>query len=70
MTATLIRPHETKLGSEARRLRLCLHLTRQEVADMADVSPEVVNCFEHNWPVSLDYKRRILKELWAEKIKK
>jgi hypothetical protein len=70
MTTTLIRPQETKWGSEARRLRISLHLTRPEVAVMAGVSEGVVNLFEHNMPVPLDARRRILKELWAVKTKK
>ncbi len=70
MTTLLTRPQETKIGSEARRLRLSLHIKRQELADMAGVSEETVNLFEHNLPVALDYRRRILKELWAQKIRK
>jgi len=70
MTTVLTSPHETKLGSEARRLRISLHITRPELAGMAGVSEEAVNLFEHNFPLPLDYKRRILKELWAEKVKK
>ena len=70
MTTLLTRPHETKWGSEARRLRISLHITRPELAAMAGVSEEIVNLFEHNQPVMLDSRRRILKELWAEKTKK
>jgi hypothetical protein len=70
MTTLLTRPHETKWGSEARRLRISLHIARPELAAMADVSLETLNLFEHNQPVPLDSRRRILKELWAEKSKK
>ena len=70
MTIILTRPRETKPGSEAHRLRLSLHIRRQDLADMAGVSEETVNLFEHNLPVALDCRRRILKELWAEKTKK
>jgi transcriptional regulator with XRE-family HTH domain len=70
MTTVLTHPKETKPGTEARRLRISLHITRQGLADMAGVSLEAVNNFEHNFPLPLDYKRRILKELWAEKTKK
>ncbi len=70
MTAVLTRPRETKLGSEARRLRISLHISRQELADMAGVSVAAVSLFEHNFPLPLDYKRRMLKELWAAKTKK
>lgn len=70
MTALLTRPHENKPGLEARRLRLSLHLTRPELAIMAGVSEKIVNLYEQNLPVSLDARRRILKELWATKSKK
>lgn len=70
MTTVLTRTRETKWGSEARRLRISLHMTRPELAVMAGVPEESVNLFEHNLPVSLDHRRRILKELWDEKSKK
>jgi len=70
MMAVLTRTRETKLGTEARKLRISLHLTRQELANMAGVTVEAVDTFEHNYPLPLDYKRRILRELWAEKTKK
>jgi hypothetical protein len=70
MTTLLTRPHETKIGSEARRLRLSLHLNRAQVAVLAGVFEQTVNLFEHDLPVALDYRRRILKALWAQKNKK
>jgi transcriptional regulator with XRE-family HTH domain len=72
MTITLTRPktRETKIGSDARKLRISLHISRREVADAAGVSEQAISLFEHNLPVALDYKRRILKELWAIKNKK
>ncbi len=70
MTAVLTRNRETRIGAEARRLRISLHIARPELAVMAGVSEEIVNLFEHNQPVALDCRRRILKELWAEKSKK
>ena len=70
MTPVLTYKHEPKLGTQAHKLRMMLHLTQQELADMADVSAEAVGLFEHNLPLPLDYKRRILRELWAEKTKK
>ena len=70
MTTVLTHPIETKMGSEARRLRLNLHITRRDLAEMAGVTEETVNLFEHNLPVALDSRRRIFKELWAEKTKK
>jgi transcriptional regulator with XRE-family HTH domain len=72
MTTTSIEPkiQETQIGSDARKLRISLHITRREVAEAAGVSEHAVNLFEHNLPVALDYKRRILKELWSIKNKK
>ena len=70
MTAVLTFTRESMLGFKARKLRIAQHLTRQELADMAGVSLEAVDLFEHNLPLPLDNKRRILKELWAEKTKK
>jgi len=72
MTITLTRPRtrETKIGTDARKLRVSLRISRQELAVMAGVSLQAVNLFERNSPVALDFKRRILKELWAQKIRK
>ena len=55
------------LGSKVRKLRVSQMLTQEELADTAGVSPQDVRLFEHNLPVQLDAKRRILKELWAIK---
>jgi transcriptional regulator with XRE-family HTH domain len=70
MTTLLTRPLETKPGMEARRLRLSLHIARAQLAVMAGVSVETVDLYERNQPVALDARRRIHKELWAEKSKK
>jgi len=67
MVAVLTHARETKHGSEARKLRIALHLSQKGVADMAAVPVEAIDLFEHNLPLPLDYKRRILRELWAEK---
>ena len=61
---------ETKIGSDAWKLRASLHISRRELANAAGVSEQAVSLFEHNLPVKLDSKRRILKELWAKKIGK
>ncbi|MFC1981028.1 hypothetical protein ACFLVN_02140 [Chloroflexota bacterium] len=58
---------ESSLGFKVRKLRVSQMLTKQELADMVGVSPEDVSLFEHNLPLRLDAKRRILKELWAIK---
>jgi transcriptional regulator with XRE-family HTH domain len=70
MTTTLTRPPETKLGTEARRLRLSLHISRRALADLVGITPAVVGLFERNYPIPLDYRRRIHKALWSEKTKK
>jgi transcriptional regulator with XRE-family HTH domain len=44
---------------------MALHLTQQELANMAGVSLEEIDLFEHNLPVRLDARRKLLKELWA-----
>ena len=56
---------ESTIGSWARRMRLTLKLTEQELADTCGVSREEVDLFEQNLPVRLDAKRRLLKELWS-----
>jgi DNA-binding XRE family transcriptional regulator len=67
MTAVLTFTRESLLGFKARRLRIAEGITQRELADMAGVSVEAVDLFEHNLPLPLDDKRRILKELWAKK---
>jgi transcriptional regulator with XRE-family HTH domain len=59
---------ETKtLGDSARKVRLALGLSQQELADRTGISRDSVYQFEHNLPVYLDARRKILKELWAIK---
>jgi len=70
MTAVVTSARESSIGFKARRLRITQRLTKRALADMAGVSPEEVDLFEHNLPVPLDARRRILKELWAGKAKK
>lgn len=67
MTGVLTFTRESLLGFKARKLRLAEHITQRELADMAGVSVEAVDLFEHNLPLPLDYKRRILRVLWARK---
>jgi DNA-binding transcriptional regulator YiaG len=70
MTPALTLTKKSTPGSIVHRLRVYLHLSEQELADIAGVPFEQVGLFEHNLPVPLDSKRRILKELWARKSKK
>ena len=67
MTAVLPVCQGASLGSKARRLCVFLRLSQRELANMASVSPEEVNSFEHSLPVRLDAKRKVLKELLARK---
>ena len=67
MTAVLTLSRKSLLGSQARKLRITQHLTQQKLAEMAGVTKEAVDLFEHNLPLPLDNKRRILRELWANK---
>ena len=67
MTAVVTFDREASLGFKARRLRVSLLVTQQELADIAGVSQEEVDLFEHNLPVQLDAKRKLLRELWARR---
>ena len=58
------------LGDSARKVRLALHLTQRQLADMSGISRDSVYQFEHHLPVCLDSRRKILKELWAYKTAK
>jgi DNA-binding XRE family transcriptional regulator len=54
---------ENLLGFKARKLRRSLKLTQQELANLAGVLTKEVILFEHNMPVQLDVKRKLLREL-------
>ena len=56
---------KSTIGSSARRVRREQHLSQQALADLAGVSREDVDLFEHDLPVQLNIKRRLLKELWS-----
>ena len=60
----------SSIGSQVRKLRISVHMTRQQLADAAGVSTEEVSLIEQNLPVPLDSKRKVFKELWARKVKK
>ncbi|MGD0794276.1 MAG: hypothetical protein ABR958_01605 [Dehalococcoidales bacterium] len=70
MKAMLSSSDKSTFGTEARRLRVACLLTQQNVADLAGIPCEQVNLLEHNFPVPLDSKRRVFRELWALKTKK
>lgn len=56
-----------KWGTLARKVRISLQLTQQQLANQSGISNNTVDLFEHNLPVFLDARRRIIKELWAIK---
>ena len=58
------------MGLKVKRLRISSLLTQRELADLAGVPQEQVDLLERNLPLPLDSKRRILRELWAIKVKK
>ncbi len=70
MNAIQVKTREPSIGTKVKRLRLSRLLTQQELADGAGVSKTEVNRFESGLPLPLNSKRKILKELWAEKEKK
>jgi transcriptional regulator with XRE-family HTH domain len=61
---------EPSVASQARKLRIFSLLTQQELAVGAGVARNEVNRLERGLPLPLDSKRRILKELWARKVRK
>jgi DNA-binding XRE family transcriptional regulator len=69
---TKSRPGDTSmpLGFLARNLRIYLDLSQNEVAKLAKVSPKSVDLLEHNQPIILDDKRKIMKELYLRKASK
>ena len=67
MTTILSSMREASIGLWARSLRISLQLTEQELADSVGVSNEEVYLFEHNLPIQLDIKQKLLKKLYAVK---
>ena len=70
MTTVTALARESSIGFKVRRLRISQLLTQQELANMAGVSLEEVDLFEHNLPLPLDAKRKILKKLLSIKARK
>ena len=58
------------VATQARKLRLSCLLTQKELAVAAGVTREEVNNLEEGFPLILESKRRILKELWSRKVEK
>ena len=67
MTTFLTSVGESSIGTKARSLRISLQCTRQQLADSVGVSEYDVYLFEHDLPVPLDIKRRLLQKLDAAK---
>ena len=67
MTAVLSADQTLSFGFKARRLRVSQLLTQRELANIAGTSQEDVSLLEHDLPVRLDAKRKLLRELWARK---
>ena len=59
-----------QFGQWVKHLRVSQGLTQLELAGSAKVSPRAVDLLEHNQPLPLDDKRKILAELYARKISK
>ena len=67
MTIVFAPTRESPIVTKARNLRILLQLTQQELADSVGVPKEDVALFEHNLPMPLDIKNRLLKKLYAAK---
>ena len=65
MAEVMFADRALSLGFSARKLRVSRLLTQQELANMAGVSSGDVSLLEHNLPLPLDSKRRLLKALWS-----
>ncbi len=65
---TLNKAAHNTMGGSARKVRIALGLSQQQLAEMTGVSRDAVYQYEHSLPVSLDARRKILKELWAIKM--
>ena len=70
MSPVLSIDQKPSLGLQAKRLRLALLLTQHELATIAGVPLEEVDLLEHNLPVQVDVKLKILRELWGRKVGK
>ena len=57
---------EQSVGSQARKMRVRLGLTQQELACAVGVSEKDIRLLERDVPVTLDCKRRVLKTLWGK----
>ena len=65
MTTVITFARESSVGFTGASIRISLQLTQQELADIAGVSKDDVDFFEHNLPILLETKRKLLRGLWA-----
>ncbi|MFC1967087.1 helix-turn-helix domain-containing protein [Chloroflexota bacterium] len=70
MMELLVIERDLSAGFQARKLRVLLGMSQQELAQKACVSRWEVNLFEHDLPVRLAARSRLTKELWTEKSKR
>jgi transcriptional regulator with XRE-family HTH domain len=70
MASVQISSREPSVAAQAKKLRLSCLLTQKELAAAAGVTREEVNKLEQGFPLILDSKRKILKELWSRKAEK
>ena len=70
MTTVVTFTQEPSTGFKATSARLSLKLTQKELADIAGISKDEVDFFEHNLPIALNIKRKLLKTLWARRVYK
>ena len=68
-TSVLTFTRGSSIGFRAASARISLKLTQQELADIAGVSKDDVDFFEHNLPVPTETRRKLLRALWAGKLK-
>lgn len=57
-------------GKMLKNIRASLQLTQREVAERFGVTTKEVGLFEHDLPVRLDAKLKILRQLYPAKAKK
>ncbi len=58
----------SSVGSEARKLRMSLCLTQQELAHTTGVSLKDIRLFEQGLPLPVSCKINVLRELWSRTV--
>jgi len=65
MAEVLTFSRESSIGFKVASLRIHLHWTQQELADIAGIAKDDVDFFEHNLPVPLEIKQKLIRALWT-----